>query len=140
VRTAVAQLNEHVDPLAARLDALAVRADAVGVDAQDGIVAAKATFESVKALSDTVAASVRPLAASLMQTSEGLQQMTLELEATLARSRVLLDPEAPIAVELRQGLRELAETARATRALFELLERNPSALLRGRGEKEGEPR
>lgn len=140
VRQTVAKLGEHVDPLAQQLDTLIQHVDAVGTDLQSGVGTAKTTLASVQSLSDKVAEHVGPLAASLKETSEKLRVMAVELESTLKSTRVLLDPEAPIAVELRAGLRELSETARATRALFELLERNPSALLRGQGEKEGEPR
>ena len=77
---------------------------------------------------------------SLKQASEKLQAMSAAMEATLASTRIMLDPQAPIAVELRSGLRELTETARATRALFELLERDPGALLRGKGAQEEKDR
>jgi paraquat-inducible protein B len=140
VQVTVAKLGEHVDPLAKGIDTLLQHVDAVGTDLQSGLGTAKTTLASVQTLTDNVSASVRPLAASLKDTSEALHAMAMEIESTLSSTRVLLDPEAPIAVELRAGLRELSETARATRALFELLERNPSALLRGRGEREGEPR
>jgi paraquat-inducible protein B len=83
---------------------------------------------------------LRPLGESLMQTSDKLQSMATALEATLASTRMLLDPRAPIAVELRAGLKELSETARSTRALFELLERDPGSLLRGKGAPLEEPR
>jgi hypothetical protein len=82
---------------------------------------------------DEIATILRPLGESLMQTSEKLQSMATALEATLASTRMLLDPRAPIAVDLRAGLKELYETARSTRALFELLERDPGSLLRGKG-------
>jgi paraquat-inducible protein B len=140
VEATMAAVRANVDPLAKKLDALVTRADAIGGDVQTGIVSARAAMDSVKTAADGVSASVEPLTASLKEASNRLQALAQEVETTLASTRVMLDPHAPIAVELRTGLRELAETARATRALFELLERNPSALLRGRGEQEEGPR
>ena len=124
----------------ASLDTTLKDVDAAVGDLRAGIGEARATLGSVQGLSDDLTASLRPLLASLKLATDKLQAMAVAVEATLASTRTLLDPEAPIAVELREGLRQLSETARATRALFELLERNPSALLRGRGEGEGEPR
>ena len=95
---------------------------------------------SVQGLSDDLTASLRPLLASLKLATDKLQAMAVAVEATLASTRTLLDPEAPIAIELRAGLRELTDTARSTRALFELLERDPAALLRGKGAQEERPR
>jgi hypothetical protein len=66
--------------------------------------------------------------------------MALALEAALSSTRMLLDPRAPLAVELRSGLKELTEAARAMRALFEMLERDPASVLRGRGAPEEKPR
>jgi paraquat-inducible protein B len=114
--------------------------DAAVGDLRTGIGAARSTLGSVQGLSDDLAASLRPLLASLKQATDNLQAMAVAVEATLASTRTLLDPEAPIAIELRTGLRELAETARSTRALFELLERDPAALLRGKGAREENPR
>jgi paraquat-inducible protein B len=140
VQQTVAKLGAHVDPLSKQLETLVQHVDALGTELQSGVGTAKTALASVQSLADGVAQNVQPLSLSLKQTSEALQAMAHQIESTLSGTRVLLDPEAPIAVELRKGLRELSETARATRALFELLERNPSALVRGRGEMEGEPR
>jgi len=112
VDAAVVKLEAHIDPLAGRW----------------------------MEVPDELAASLLPLTESLKLASDKLQSMALSMEATLASTRMLLDPRAPIAVELRAGLKELSETARATRALFEMLERDPGSLLRGKGAQEEKPR
>jgi paraquat-inducible protein B len=91
-------------------------------------------------VADEIAATLRPLTESLREASDKLQAMALAMEATLASTRMLLDPRAPIAVDLRTGLKELSEMARATRSLFEMLERDPGSLLRGKGSQEEKPR
>lgn len=113
--SAVVKLEAHIDPLAGRWIAVADRAEGVGGDVQE-------------------------LAESLKLASERLQAMAVAMEAALASTRMLLDPDAPIAVELRAGLRELSDTARSTRALLELLDRDPAALVRGKGEREEDSR
>jgi paraquat-inducible protein B len=112
VDAAVLKIEAHVDPLAGQWLAVA----------------------------GELTATLRPLTESLRQASDKLQALALALEATLASTRMLLDPRAPIAVELRAGLKELSEMARSTRALFEMLERDPGSLLRGKGAQEEKPR
>ncbi|MEO6710624.1 MAG: hypothetical protein ABIP42_13675, partial [Planctomycetota bacterium] len=134
----VIDLRKHIDPLGTKLQSLADRIDAVGGDLQQGIGSARSTLGSVQALSDELAQSMRPLTDSVKHAADRLQSMALVMQTTLESTRVLLDPQAPLAVELRSGLREISDAARASRALFELLERNPGALLRGKSPKEGE--
>lgn len=45
----------------------------------------------------------------------------------------LLGPNAPVQIELRNALREVARAARGVRVLADYLERNPGALIRGKG-------
>jgi paraquat-inducible protein B len=135
-RAAIAKLGAQVDPVAGRLVAVAERADAVGADLQAGIGAARETMASVKTLADKTTASVVPLTESLKEASEKLQATATAMQAALASTQELLDPEAPLAVELRNGLRDVSDAARSTRALVELLERDPAAILRGKGSPE----
>jgi paraquat-inducible protein B len=119
----------ELTPLAAELRALVERAGGVGSDLQAGIASSREALASVDQLARELSATLPPLAASLQRTSERLQ-------TTLDATSVLLDPRAPLVVELRDGLAELTDTARSARSLFELLERDPAALLRGRGTKD----
>jgi paraquat-inducible protein B len=45
----------------------------------------------------------------------------------------LLGPNAPVQLELRNALQEVARAARGVRVLADYLERNPGALIRGKG-------
>jgi paraquat-inducible protein B len=63
----------------------------------------------------------------------------LRLDATLADVGVVLDgvsgtlaPESPVLVEFERAMTELSSASRALRDLADYLERNPSALVRGR--------
>jgi paraquat-inducible protein B len=57
-----------------------------------------------------------------------------ELQATLVSTRVQLDPQSPMSVQMAETLEELAGAARALRSLADYLEQNPSALVRGKEE------
>lgn len=58
------------------------------------------------------------------------------LERTLAVAADALDPQAPMHYNLVRMFSELEETARAIRALVELLEREPQSVIFGRGADE----
>lgn len=94
------------------------------------------SLEAIEGLAVTVEGHVEPLAASVHASAERLGSLQAELEATLRTTRMLLDPEAPIAVRLESALAEIERAARSTRGLVEYLERNPSALIRGAGQRE----
>jgi len=134
------KLIHDVDPLANQLLALAQRADALGSELQAGVGSARVTLESLEALSNEVNRTVGPLASSLIEASDRLQAMAAAMQSTLESTRVLLDPRAPIPVELHDAVRELADTARSARLLFELLERDPAVLLYGKGAQKANPR
>ena len=105
VEAAVLRLEKQIDPLGTRLKSLFDHADEVGSDLQGGIGSARSTLTSVQTLSDELSVALLPLAKSLKETSDRMQAMTLALQTALQSTRVLLDPQAPLAVELRNGLR-----------------------------------
>ncbi len=62
-----------------------------------------------------------------------LQTSLAELEKTLRRLQERLSPEDPVNHEVLRMLREVVTTARSMRAVFDLLEEHPEALVRGKG-------
>jgi paraquat-inducible protein B len=67
-----------------------------------------------------------------------LQQATAtmsEIEATFVGMQAAFEPGTALPVRLNEALAELSEAARALRGLAEYLERNPSALVRGKPER-----
>jgi paraquat-inducible protein B len=121
-------------------------------DAMSGInqlVNAPALHATIEGLPDTLAkvndavASVRQLVTRL-DSSQGplvdsLKGASQEADATMEQARItlqslqtLVDPNAPLANQLAASLQEIAGAARAVRRLADYLERNPSALVRGK--------
>ncbi len=137
---AMTKLEARIDPLSRSIEGAAASLDKAGQDVGAGVASVKATMETVQRVGTDVGEGVVPLVASLKVSSDELQLLTRELQTTLASAQVLLDPEAPIAVELQATLRSLGDAARSTRALFELLHRDPAALLRGKSSEGPEPR
>jgi paraquat-inducible protein B len=119
------------------------------IEGVDDIVRAPGLKDAIAALPRTVAglnetmATIRtlvtgldqrqgPLLQSLHGTSERAAESLQELRATLASAQDVLDPNAPLMVDLVTSLREIAAAARSVRLLADYLERNPSAIVRGR--------
>lgn len=87
-------------------------------DLQEGAVA-------VRELANDARSNVGSLGTRLRATST-------QAEATLASLQALVAPGAPLQYQLGQTLEQLAEAARALRALADSLERDPSAIVRGK--------
>lgn len=137
---AVTRLDARIDPLAQGVESAAASVAKAGQDIGAGVASVTATMQTMQAVGTDIGRSVVPLADSLKQSSDELRTLSRELEGTLSAARVLLDPDAPIAVELQTALRTLGDAARSTRALFELLHRDPAVLLRGKSSEGTEPR
>lgn len=82
---------------------------------------------------ETTMKTLRPSLEEIRKTAERTREVEGELSKTLASARTLLDPDSPLVVQLQGTLQEFAATSRSLRALSELLERDPSVLLRGKG-------
>ena len=134
----IAQLVRRLTRLAARADTSVQRLN---------VVEMRATLDSTLRVSATAMAEIAKLARTLDErvpvVADALQETNARLASTLealeqaARATgETLDPESPVVVALEQSLREFAAAARALRQLTEYLERNPSAVLRGRAEEQ----
>ncbi len=110
---------------------------------------AKSTDEaaqSAKRMMDTVRAQVVPLSTSMRAASESTavtmrqarvamaaaQQAFVSGQLALDEARKVLDPASPVTYQLSEALENIASTARSIKALSDLLERDPSVLIRGR--------
>ncbi len=91
-----------------------------------------ATLGSVQKLSNNLDQRSGPLLASIQQASERSTVAVEQARATLESVQGLADAGSPLAGQLVGVLEELRGTARSIRLLADYLERNPSALVRGR--------
>jgi paraquat-inducible protein B len=114
----------------------AVRELAASSDVKQAVASLDRTLQSVQALSQSLERSVGPLGTSLRTTAERAQLLEEELRKTLDSTRSLLEPGSPLSYQLQTTLQEVSAAARSVRSLSEALERDPSALVRGRGGRE----
>jgi paraquat-inducible protein B len=87
---------------------------------------------SVKNTIDRTGDKLDPLIASFEKTSDTLQLALVQARSTLASAQLLLSPGSPMTHKVDVALDELADASRSIHDLADYLQRNPSALIRGK--------
>lgn len=122
VGDAATAVKQEVGPLAESLQSASESVGAAGIDLQSSVAEARRTFQTIESLAQSLERTTQELASSL--------------EATLLSVSAVFDPASPPVVRLERALEELGATARAARAVLEILERDPAAFVRGKGTPE----
>lgn len=91
-----------------------------------------ATVGDLQALLVRVDSSLTPVTDGVRRTTEQAEATMQQLETTLEDIGSVLEPESPIFVQFERAMVDLSGASRALRNLADYLERNPSALVRGR--------
>jgi paraquat-inducible protein B len=92
---------------------------------------------SLQKLADNTNVQVTAMTASLQTTSANATQALQQTQATLKAVRETVAPGSPLAYQMGQTLADVSDAARAMRNLAEYLDRNPSAVVRGRDTEAG---
>ena len=87
---------------------------------------------SIRMLANKVGNEVGPLGDSLTKSSKEAGEALKQMQMTLARVQHSVEPESPLNYQLNQTLQDLSSAATAVHELADMLQRNPSALVRGR--------
>jgi paraquat-inducible protein B len=90
------------------------------------------TVMSLQELLAKVDSSLTPMSEGVRRTTEQATSTMERLETTLDAVGGMLEPSSPALVQFERAMTELSGASRALRELAEYLERNPSALIRGR--------
>jgi paraquat-inducible protein B len=80
--------------------------------------------------------AVIPMRGELTNSLEEATAALTEVRGAFNNMEAMLEPGSPITARLESALSEMGEAARALRILAEFLEQNPSALVRGKSERE----
>jgi paraquat-inducible protein B len=153
IPTDFAQIQERVTKALDKFEKIDFQALVVSItDAANSVKALtgspelKATLESLK---ETVAnlnhainsargilnnanSKIGPLVADLQNNSDEANKTMKDTRAALVSLQQTLDPDSPLAVHLNQTLDQLGETGRSLEEFTDYLQRNPSALIRGK--------
>ncbi len=98
------------------------------------------TAETARGLMDTIDNQVDPVSNEAIATMEEIQKAMAQAEKTLVEIQDLAvdySAESEFGFELSTALNEVAATARSVRALTDMLQQQPDALLRGKTGSEG---
>jgi paraquat-inducible protein B len=90
------------------------------------------TLDGMRHLTDEVSRNVGPIAEDVRAATAKVIAGLKRVEQTLLGVQQLLEPESPLAYDLQRSLERLGNAADSIRNLADYLDRNPSALIRGR--------
>ena len=91
------------------------------------------TLRSVRQVTQTLNTRVGPLADKLERSSDAATGAMQQTEQTMASANRVIEPGSATQRDLRRALDEFSRAARSVRELAEQLERNPNALITGKG-------
>lgn len=98
----------------------------------------RAALATVEDLGGDVDASVESIQKELAATTAEARRTLQQATASLKNVGALTQPEAPLAQQLTATLSDLSQAARRLNNFLDYLERNPSALIRGKSAAEDE--
>lgn len=143
VQGEMATLQAQMKSLLAKLNSVPL--EEIGVEARQAILNLDRTLRRIEGetlpearktfatLDRTLARVDEEIVPEAKKTLEELRRAAAAAERAMANADgLLLAPDAPVRQELRDALREAARAARSVRLLADYLERNPSALIRGK--------
>ena len=81
---------------------------------------------------NTVNNQVPPLSASLQKTSVSADAAAKQAQLTLGTVQTTIEPNSPVNYQVLQTLQDVSAAARSIKELADYLQRNPSAIVRGR--------
>jgi phospholipid/cholesterol/gamma-HCH transport system substrate-binding protein len=104
------------------------------VQVKDAAASMKVAMTSISKTSDRLNAHIDPLMGSLKTTSDQASATLASAQKTLIALNGTLDPDSPLGYQLIHALQGVSEASRAMAALADYLQRNPSALVRGKAD------
>jgi paraquat-inducible protein B len=90
------------------------------------------TSRSIRHLTEHVDRQVGPMAASIEKGAHNIDIAVQNAQAALDRIQAGLQPDSPLVYHTNQALENVSAAARSLRELGDYLQRNPSAIIRGR--------
>lgn len=97
------------------------------------------TLVSLRDTSDSARGAIDPLKKQMEPTLAELRATLAELRSTADNAGAVLQPDSPLVVALEKALGDAAVTAQTVKDLAALLQRQPDALVRGKGAPQAPP-
>ena len=90
------------------------------------------TLGTARQTMDTLDTQIRPLSSSLQKTSLSTDAAAKQATLTLGAVQTTIEPNSPVNYQVVQTLQDVSAAARSIKELADYLQRNPSAIVRGR--------
>jgi paraquat-inducible protein B len=90
------------------------------------------TLNTVQKTLASADAQIKPLSASLQRTSTSTDAAAKQATLTLGSMQTTIEPGSPVNYQVIQTLQDVSAAARSLKELADYLQRNPSAIIRGR--------
>ncbi|HYA34819.1 MAG TPA: MlaD family protein [Candidatus Binataceae bacterium] len=87
--------------------------------------------DSIRVLADDLHHEIKPISASVRTASDNAARTLEQANKTLVIVQDALEPGSPLAYQLNTTLNQVSAAAQSMKELTDLLDRNPSALVRG---------
>jgi paraquat-inducible protein B len=129
IRRVVNQVDQRIDPLTAAASGVLANADRAAQRVSEAAEAVNATAGSLTRTSDSVRQLVAPDSVLMSRVQEAADEVALAAAAL----RETAGGEDGVVVTTTRAMQDLSRASRAFRELADTLDRQPQALLRGRG-------
>ena len=96
-----------------------------------------ATMTAIQGIAAGLDSTIGPMRVELIRSVHAVTNTMDEVEATLVSIRALTEPESPLIIQLEQTLANLSNASLGVSRLVDFLERDPSALIRGKSKEGG---
>jgi paraquat-inducible protein B len=90
------------------------------------------TIRDVQVLMASIDSALVPMRDGVLTTASQATSTMESLQVRIERVSAVLEPNSPLLIQFEEAMAELSAAGRAMRNLADYLERNPSALIRGR--------
>ena len=102
------------------------------VQLKETAAAMKVAMGRIASATNHLDAHIDPVLVSLRKTSDQATQTLASAQTTLSELNGTLDPESPLGYQMIHTLQSVSQASQAVTALADYLQRNPSALIRGK--------
>ncbi len=147
IPTQLEALTEYIDSMLKQVSSLnfdelaqsinrsvtAIEGTLSGAETQQVVSNVTETIAELRTLLGALNSDLPPLMVDLRQAADAATSTLEQAQTTLGNANGMVSTESPLRYDLAQTLVELRGAARSIRVFADYLERNPDALIRGRG-------
>jgi paraquat-inducible protein B len=138
-RDLASTLDANVKTLSKEIEGTLSSARSALSQTETAMKTGETSLAAIHELAQDLRQDSKSVVAAVRATADTTQDVERRLASTIAAVEVVLDPEAPLVQQLRETLVELGRASRSLAEFADELQRNPSAVVRGRDTERKKP-